>query len=221
MARAGVLEGAPRQARADPHARRSPAHSAASFARASRGTSGRTSRPRPKTGASGGASFDDSVTVVRAAAAGQGFALVRWSLAYQPIRDGKLVLASPRIVKAPRSYYFVCPPSYISMEKIAAFREWLFEQAAQAPAAEPHFNRSCTASALKSADRRRADAALAHVGDQPVARFLVGERGRQIRGVRRHAQHQAVRRVDRGELPLPRRVTSLRSPRRMTISRRG
>ena len=43
------------------------------------------------------------------------------------------MLASPRVVKAPRSYYFVCPPSYISMEKIEAFREWLFEQAAQAP----------------------------------------------------------------------------------------
>ncbi len=82
---------------------------------------------------SGGASFDDSVTVVRAAEAGQGFALVRWSLAYEPIRDGRLVLASPRIVKAPRSYYFVCPPSYISMEKVTAFREWLFEQAARAP----------------------------------------------------------------------------------------
>ena len=82
---------------------------------------------------SGGAAFDDSVTVVRAAEVGQGFALVRWSLAYEAIRDGRLVLASPRIVKAPRSYYFVCPPSYISMEKIAAFREWLFEQAAAAP----------------------------------------------------------------------------------------
>ncbi len=82
---------------------------------------------------SGGSSFDDSVTVVRAAEAGQGFALVRWSLAYDAIRDGRLVLASPRVVKAPRSYYFVCPPSYVAMEKIAAFREWLVEQAAQAP----------------------------------------------------------------------------------------
>ena len=86
---------------------------------------------------SGGSAFDDSVTVVRAAEAGQGFALVRWSLAYDSIREGRLVLASPRIVKAPRSYYFVCPPSYISMEKIAAFREWLFEQAAPAP--QPNF----------------------------------------------------------------------------------
>jgi LysR family glycine cleavage system transcriptional activator len=81
----------------------------------------------------GGSAFDDSVTVVRAAEAGQGYGLVRWSLASEAIRTGSLVLASPRVVKSPRSYYFVCPPSYISMEKIAAFREWLFEQAAQSP----------------------------------------------------------------------------------------
>jgi LysR family glycine cleavage system transcriptional activator len=81
----------------------------------------------------GGSSFDDSVTVVRAAEAGQGFALVRWSLAYQLIHDGRLVPASPRIVQAPRSYYFACPPSYVSLEKVSAFREWIFEQAANAP----------------------------------------------------------------------------------------
>jgi LysR family glycine cleavage system transcriptional activator len=81
----------------------------------------------------GGSSFDDSVTVVRAAAAGQGYALVRWSLAYQDIQEGRLVLASPRIISAPRSYYFVCPPSYIALEKVAAFREWLIAQCKEAP----------------------------------------------------------------------------------------
>jgi DNA-binding transcriptional LysR family regulator len=35
-----------------------------------------------------GSAFDDSVTVLRAAEAGQGFALARWSLAYQSIQDG-------------------------------------------------------------------------------------------------------------------------------------
>jgi LysR family glycine cleavage system transcriptional activator len=79
-----------------------------------------------------GSSFDDSVTVVRAAEAGQGFALVRWSLAYESIQEGRLVLASPRVVKAPRSYYFVCPPSFISLEKVASFREWLLAEAARA-----------------------------------------------------------------------------------------
>ena len=89
-------------------------------------------------GPGGGSSFDDSVTVVRAAEAGQGFALVRWSLAYQDIQDGRLVLASQRVVVAPRSYYFVCPPSYVALEKVAAFRDWLIGQAAQAP--QPDLN---------------------------------------------------------------------------------
>jgi LysR family transcriptional regulator, glycine cleavage system transcriptional activator len=85
-----------------------------------------------------GSSFDDSVSVVRAAEAGQGFALARWSLAWPSLQDGRLVPASPRIVKAPRSYYFVCPPSFVSLEKIAAFREWLIAEAAQAP--QPDFS---------------------------------------------------------------------------------
>jgi LysR family glycine cleavage system transcriptional activator len=85
-----------------------------------------------------GSSFDDSVSVVRAAEAGQGFALVRWSLAYQSLQDGRLVPASTRIVKSPRSYYFVCPPSFVSVEKVAAFREWLLAECAQAP--QPDFS---------------------------------------------------------------------------------
>ncbi|MEP7246519.1 MAG: transcriptional regulator GcvA [Gammaproteobacteria bacterium] len=80
-----------------------------------------------------GATFDDSVSVVRAAEAGHGFALARWSLAAQDISNQRLVIASPVIIPAPRSYYFVCPPSYISLDKIAAFRDWLVVQAAKAP----------------------------------------------------------------------------------------
>jgi LysR family glycine cleavage system transcriptional activator len=83
------------------------------------------------------------VTVVRAAAAGQGYALVRWTLAFDDIQDGRLVLASPRIIPSPRSYYFVCPPSYVSLEKVAAFREWLMAQCAQAP--QPDLNSIVTA----------------------------------------------------------------------------
>ena len=91
----------------------------------------------------GGSSFDDSVTVVRAAAAGQGYALVRWSLAFDDIKDGRLVLASPRIIPSPRSYYFACPPSYVALEKVAAFRDWLVAQCAQAP--QPDLNSIVTA----------------------------------------------------------------------------
>lgn len=80
-----------------------------------------------------GASFDDSVTVIRAAEQGQGFALARWSLAAQDIANGRLVIASDTIIQAPRCYFFVCPPGYVSLEKIAAFRDWLREQAERAP----------------------------------------------------------------------------------------
>lgn len=80
-----------------------------------------------------GASFDDSVTIVRAAEAGQGFALARWSLAAEDIASGRLVIASPIIIPAPRAYFFVCPTSYITLDKVTAFRDWLLDQARRAP----------------------------------------------------------------------------------------
>jgi LysR family glycine cleavage system transcriptional activator len=81
-----------------------------------------------------GASFDDSVTIIRAAEAGQGFALARWSLAAHDIAQGRLVIASPTVIPAPRCYFFVCPSGYVSVEKIALFREWLQSQAKRATA---------------------------------------------------------------------------------------
>lgn len=80
-----------------------------------------------------GSSFDDSVTIIRAAEAGQGFALARWSLAAHEISQGRLVIASPTVCPAPRAYFFVCPSGYVSVEKIAVFREWLQTQAKGAP----------------------------------------------------------------------------------------
>lgn len=80
-----------------------------------------------------GASFDDSVTIIRAAEAGHGYALARWSLAAHDISAGRLVVASSTIIPAPRAYFFVCPPGYISLDKISAFRNWLRDQAQRAP----------------------------------------------------------------------------------------
>jgi LysR family transcriptional regulator, glycine cleavage system transcriptional activator len=80
-----------------------------------------------------GATFDDSVSVVRAAGAGQGLALVRWSLVAQDIECGRLAIASRTIIPIKLAYYFVCPASYLSMEKIAAFRAWIMEEARRAP----------------------------------------------------------------------------------------
>lgn len=80
-----------------------------------------------------GTTFDDSVAVIRAAQAGRGLALVRWSLVSGEIAEGCLVIASSRIVPMTHGYYFVCPSSYLATEKVAAFREWLLQEAQAAP----------------------------------------------------------------------------------------
>jgi LysR family transcriptional regulator, glycine cleavage system transcriptional activator len=80
-----------------------------------------------------GTTFDDSVAVIRAAQAGRGLALVRWSLVSGEIAEGRLVIASSRIVPMTHGYHFVCPASYLGTEKVAAFREWLLKEAQAAP----------------------------------------------------------------------------------------
>jgi LysR family transcriptional regulator, glycine cleavage system transcriptional activator len=80
-----------------------------------------------------GSTFDDSVAVVRAAQTGQGLALARWSLVSGEIAEGRLTIASKRIVPTEWGYYLVCPASYLAVEKIVIFREWLITQAQTAP----------------------------------------------------------------------------------------
>jgi LysR family glycine cleavage system transcriptional activator len=80
-----------------------------------------------------GMAYDDSVAVLRAAEQGHGLALARWSLAASSVAAGTLVLAHPRALHFARSYWFVCPPSYLTMRKVAAFRDWLASVAASAP----------------------------------------------------------------------------------------
>jgi LysR family glycine cleavage system transcriptional activator len=71
--------------------------------------------------------------VLRAAEQGHGLALARWSLAASSLAAGTLVLAHPIALRFARSYYFVCPPSYLTMRKVAAFRDWLASAAAGSP----------------------------------------------------------------------------------------
>jgi LysR family glycine cleavage system transcriptional activator len=80
-----------------------------------------------------GTTFDDSVAVIRAAQAGRGMALARWSLVSGDIAEGCLVIASSRIVPMAHGYHFVCPSSYLETEKVAAFRAWLLKEAQSAP----------------------------------------------------------------------------------------
>jgi LysR family glycine cleavage system transcriptional activator len=81
-----------------------------------------------------GAAFDDSVAVIRATAAGQGLALARWSLVAEEVHEGRLAIASPRALKFFRSYYFICPPALLRLDKVEAFRRWILELARQFPA---------------------------------------------------------------------------------------
>jgi LysR family glycine cleavage system transcriptional activator len=79
-------------------------------------------------------SIDDSAAVVRAAEAGGGLALARWSLVADDVRLGRLAVASKKITRYVRTYYFVCPPKYRDMPKVAAFHRWLrSETAGHAP----------------------------------------------------------------------------------------
>ena len=78
---------------------------------------------------SAGITFDDSVAIVRAAEQGQGLALARWSLVANEVAQRRLVVASERIVRSQRGYYFVCPESYLSLDKLQALRTWLIAQA--------------------------------------------------------------------------------------------
>lgn len=85
--------------------------------------------PRPVRGSV----LDDSVSVLLAAEQGLGFALVRWSLAAEDVQCGKLQFASQRPLPYRWAYHFVCPESYLSMPKVARFREWLRETAQAFP----------------------------------------------------------------------------------------
>jgi LysR family transcriptional regulator, glycine cleavage system transcriptional activator len=80
-----------------------------------------------------GPSFDDSTLLVRAALAGQGAALLPSALVLDEIADGRLL----RLVDAPLpsdfAYYCVSPKETADRPKIAAFRDWLLEEAEVQP----------------------------------------------------------------------------------------
>ncbi|WP_137132663.1 transcriptional regulator GcvA [Rhizobium sp. FY34] len=75
-----------------------------------------------------GPSFSDETSLVQAAIAGQGIALVRDILVETHIADGRLI--KPMNVDWPTqfAYYCVCPEGARSNTKIAAFRTWLFDE---------------------------------------------------------------------------------------------
>lgn len=80
-----------------------------------------------------GTAFDDSLTVLAAAEQGLGLALTRWTLAAHDLAAGRIVRASTEVLPCPRSYYFVCPESYLALPKLQQLLKWLREIAAAFP----------------------------------------------------------------------------------------
>jgi LysR family glycine cleavage system transcriptional activator len=70
---------------------------------------------------------------VRFALQGYGLALARWSLAAEEVAAGQLVIASPKPVRYPRSYWFVCPQRAQAMDTLMGFRDWLRAEMAAFP----------------------------------------------------------------------------------------
>ena len=79
-----------------------------------------------------GPAFDDAIAIVRATEAGQGLALVRWSLVADDVTMGRLAVAG-RAVHSAHAWYFVCPPALLALEKVALFRQWLATEGARFP----------------------------------------------------------------------------------------
>jgi LysR family glycine cleavage system transcriptional activator len=71
--------------------------------------------------------LNDSLSILMAAEQGQGIALSRWSLVARDIGAGRLVRPLDTVVRTDWSYYFVAPPHYYDLPKVAAFRDWIMD----------------------------------------------------------------------------------------------
>lgn len=76
------------------------------------------------------ASFGDSETLHRGAVEGLGVALGRMVTARPLIHAGRLVVLVPERLRSEWSYYLVHPPRSARHAGVAAFREWVLEEAA-------------------------------------------------------------------------------------------
>jgi len=72
--------------------------------------------------------LNDSLSILMAAEQSEGIALTRWSLVSRDISAGRLVRPVDTVVKADWSHYFVAPPQYFDLPKVADFRDWLIQQ---------------------------------------------------------------------------------------------
>lgn len=77
--------------------------------------------------------IDDSAGLLAAAEEGLGFALERWTVVARALQKGTVQLAGREILPYGSAHYFVCPAPYLTMPKVAQFREWLFAAAREFP----------------------------------------------------------------------------------------
>lgn len=77
----------------------------------------------------GGPSFDDEAVRMRAAVTGLGAALIPSTLVKNQLDDGQLVSLSANSWPSELAYYCVCPRETAERPNIAAFRDWLIEEA--------------------------------------------------------------------------------------------
>lgn len=70
---------------------------------------------------------DSTVTIVDAALAGQGFAMLRYNLIYQQIQRKQLVTLFDFSYPSAYSYYLVAPNHHFSKPKVQIFEKWLRE----------------------------------------------------------------------------------------------
>ncbi len=73
--------------------------------------------------------FNDSSLLLQAAVDGQGVALGRSALAAGEMAAGRLVRPFDLKFTRDKAYYFVCPKNCEDRPKVAAFRQWLMQEA--------------------------------------------------------------------------------------------
>mgnify|MGYP000120627345 CR=1 FL=1 len=80
-----------------------------------------------------GSHFSQADHALQAAIDGVGVVLTRRSLAAQDLATGRLVTPFEGEQPLSMSYWFVCPPNNAGRSRIAAFRNWILDEASTAP----------------------------------------------------------------------------------------
>ena len=101
------------------------------------------------------ATFDDSENLHRAAAEGMGIALGRMTLARPLIEAGRLLPLFDARLKAEYAHYLVYPSRSRNHAGLAAFREWLLQEARTYAEAEARPARAVAVTSGNPVARRR------------------------------------------------------------------